>query len=269
LSQAASSLLEPKVIALTQLAIGLSHYQLHEYAESQELFTEAEASWPSSASRINGREVVLSLLGNVSGLRKNLDAADEYFTQALELDPEYSRARFGAAEVGFLRSGGSSCGGTGEEDVAGLEDAIRQFEELIDLPAPPLAFLPERARLEIGKIHGCLTQNGVDRRDEAREILEAVIADISGETRLRDLEAEAHFALGVYHLLNRDKPAALAEFETAVDTTLNPIRKSGFYRSLAQIHLCGLDQPDLAETYFQAAEDLAGEPLEPIVCAAP
>ncbi|HSK07094.1 MAG TPA: tetratricopeptide repeat protein, partial [Acidimicrobiia bacterium] len=266
LSQAASSRLEPKIIALTQLAIGLSHYQLHEYAEAQELFTEAEASWPSSAGRINGREVVLSLLGNASGLQKNFDSAADYYTRALELDPDYSQARFGSAEVLFLRSRGSSCSGTGEVDVAGLENAIRQFEELIDLPAPPLAFLPERARLEIGKIYECLTQNGVDRRAEAREILDAVIADISGETRLRDLEAEAHFLLGVYHLLNRDPTAALAEFETAVDTTLNPIRKSGFYRSLAQIHLCQLDQPDLAETYFQAAEDLAGEPLEPLVC---
>ena len=266
-SQAASSRLEPKIIALTQLAIGLSHYQLYEYAEAEQLFTEAEGSWPSSAGRSNGREVVLSLLGNVSGLQKNFDAADEYYIRALELDPDYSQARFGAAEVLFLRSGGSSCGGTGEVDVAGLEEAIRRFEELIDLPAPPLAFLPERARIEIGKIYECLTQNGVDRRDEAREILEAVITDISGETRLRDLEAEAHFLLGVYHLLNRDPTAALAEFETAVDTTLNPIRKSGFYRSLALIHLCQLDLADLAETYFQAAEDLAGEPLEPIVCA--
>ncbi len=153
--------------------------------------------------------------------------------------------------------------------MAGLEDAIRQFEELIDLPAPPLAFLPERARLEIGRIYVCLIRYGVDRRDEAREIIEAVITDISGETRLRDLEAEAHFALGAYHLLNRDQPAALAEFNTAVETTVNPIRKRGFYLSLAAIHLCLLGQPDLAETYLQAAEDLAGEPVEPIECAAP
>ncbi|HSJ85391.1 MAG TPA: tetratricopeptide repeat protein, partial [Acidimicrobiia bacterium] len=269
LSQAASRFLEPKIIALTQLAIGLSHYQLNEYAEAQELFTEAEASWPSSAGRINGREVVLSLLGNVSGLQNDLDAADDYFTRALDLDPEYSRARFGAAEVGFQRSRGSLCGGTGEGDVAGLEDAIRQFEVLIDLPAPPLAFLPERARLEIGKIYECLTLYGVDRRDQAREIIEAVIADVSGETRLRDLEAEAHFSLGIYHLLNGDQPAALAEFNTAVETTVNPIRKRGFYLSLAAIHLCQLDQPDLAETYLRAAEDLTGEPVEPIDCAAP
>ncbi|MGH8915760.1 MAG: Ig-like domain-containing protein, partial [Acidimicrobiia bacterium] len=189
LSQAASRSLQPKIIALTQLAIGLSHYQLNEYAEAQELFTEAVASWPSSAGRINGREVVLSLLGNVSGLQKDLDAADDYFTEALDLDSEYSRARFGAAEVRFQRSRGSLCGGSGEGDVVGLEDAVRQFEELIDRPGPPLAFLPERARLEIGRIYECLTLNGVDRRDQAREILEAVIADIAGETRLRDLEA--------------------------------------------------------------------------------
>lgn len=268
LSQAASRFLEPKIIALTRLAIGLSHYQLNEHAEAEELFTEAEASWPSSAGRINGREVVLSLLGNVSGLQDDLDAADDYFTQALDLDPEYSRARFGAAELRFQRSRGSLCGGTGEGDVVGLEDAVGQFEELIDLPAPPLAFLPERARLEIGRIYECITLHGVDRSDEAREILEAVIADISGETRLRDLEAEAHFSLGIYHLLNGDEPTALAEFETAVDTTLNPIRKSGFYRSLAVIHLCQLDQPELAENYLRAAEDLAREPLEPIDCAA-
>jgi tetratricopeptide (TPR) repeat protein len=210
---------------------------------------------------------VLSLLGNVSGLRENLDAADDYFTRALDLGPDYSRARFGAAEVQFQLSKGSLCGGKGEGDVAGLEDAVRQFEELIDLPALPLAFLPERSRLEIGRIYQCLTLYGVDRRAEAREILEAVIADISGETRLRDLEAEARFALGVHHLLTGDEPAAIAEFETAADTMVNPIRKSAFYRSLAEIHLCQLDQPELADTYLRAAEDLATEPLEPIVCA--
>ncbi|MGH8871093.1 MAG: TIR domain-containing protein [Acidimicrobiia bacterium] len=268
LSQAASRFLEPKIIALTQLAIGLSHYQLNEYAEAEALFNEAVASWPSSAGRINGQEVVLSLLGNVSGLQGDVEAADDFFTRALDLDPDYSRARFGAAEVGFQRSRGSLCGGSGEADIVGLEDAVRQFEELIDLPAPPLAFLPERARLEIGRIYQCLTLNGVDRRDDAREILEAVIADISGETRLRDLEAEAHFSLGIYHLLNGDRPAALAEFDTAVDTTVNPIRKRGFYLSLGVIHLCQLDQPDLAETYLRAAEDLPGPPLEPIDCAA-
>lgn len=268
LSQAASQFLEPKIVALTQLAVGLSHYQLNEYDEAEALFTEAVASWPSSAGRINGREVVYSLLGNVSGLQEDLDAADDYFTRALELGPEYSRARFGAAEVLFQRSVGSRCGGNGEADIAGLEDAVRQFEELIDLPAPPLAFLPERARLEIGRIYECLTLNGVDREDEAREIIEAVIADVSGETRLRDLEAEARFSLGLYHLMVGDRPAALGEFETAVDTTVNPIRKRGFLRSLAFIHLCQLDQPEVAETYLREAEDLPGPPLEPIECAA-
>ena len=267
LSRAASQSLEPKIIALTRLAVGLSHYQLHEYADAQELFIEAEASWPSSAGRINGREVVLSLLGNVSGLQEDLDAADDYFTRALDLDSDYSRARFGAAELRFQRSRGPLCGASGEGDVAGLEDAVRQFEELIELPAPPLAFLPERARLEIGRIYECLTLYGVDRRAEAGDILEAVIADISGETRLRDLEAEARFSLGIYHLLIGDEPAAIAEFETAANTMVNPIRKGDFYLSLAEIHLCQLDQPDLAADYFRAAEDLAGEPLDPIECA--
>jgi tetratricopeptide (TPR) repeat protein len=149
--------------------------------------------------------------------------------------------------------------------VAGLEDAVTQFEEVIELPSPPLAFIPERAWVEIGKIYECLFLNGRGHLEEAREILEAVIADISDETRLDDLTADAHFSLGLYYLLKGDQGAALAEFETAVDTTRNDIRKRGFYHSMA-LYLCHLDQPELAETYYREAEAIPGPPLDPLQC---
>ena len=267
--RAVAESLEPRIHALTQLVLGLSHYQLNEYSEAEALFEEALASWPGT----NGRVVVLSLLGNVngllgsvSGLQRDLDAADRYFADALSLDPKYARARFGAAEVTYQRSRGQPCGRIGEEaDVAGLADAVAQFEEVIGLPGPPLAFIPERARLEIGKIYQCLFLNGGDHLEEAREIVEEVIADISGETRLVDLTADAHFSLGLYHLLKGNQETAIAEFETAVDKTRNDLRKRGFYNSMAR-YMCQLDQPELAETYYREAEAITGPPLDPLQC---
>ena len=255
------SSLQPKILALTQLVLGLSHYQLNEYSEAEALFEEALASWPGT----NGRVVVLSFLGNVNGLQGDLDAAEGYFADALSLDPEYARARFGAAEVSFHRSRGPACAGSGAADVAGLEDAVTQFEEVGELPGPPLVFIPERARVEIAKIYQCLFLNGGGHLEEAREILEAVIDHVSDETRLDDLTADAHFSLVLYHLLEGNQETAIAEFETAVDTTRNDLRKRGFYHSMA-VYMCQIDQPELAETYYREAEAITGPPLDPPQC---
>ena len=131
------------------------------------------------------------------------------------------------------------------------------------MPVLPSPSFPERARVEIARIYQCLYSNGGGHLEEAREILEDVIAEISDETRLVDLTADAHFSLGIYHLLKGDQEAAIAEFETAVDTTRNDLRKRGFYFSMAFIYECQLDQPELAETYLQEAESLPGPPLDP------
>lgn len=259
--------LQPKVQALTQLALGLSHYRLLEYPEAEALFQEALDSWPG----VNGQTVVLSLLGNVRGLQDDLDGAEAYFADALSLDPDYPRARFGSAEVTYQRSLGPRCGVEGEDDVAGLENAVTQFEQVIDLPSPPLAFIPERARIEIAKIYECIHLNGGDSNgdghlEEAREILEDVMEDIAGESRLETLTADAHFALGFYHLLKEDHTAAITEFETAVDLTRNRLRKRGFYYSLAVIYQCQLNDPGRSETYLRQAEAIPGPPLDSIQC---
>jgi tetratricopeptide (TPR) repeat protein len=254
--------LQPRILGLTDMALGLSHSQLNEYSEAEVLFEEALESWPDA----NGRVVVLSLLGNVNGFQDDLDSAESYFTDALSLDPNNARSRFGAAELTYLRARGPICGGSGEVDLAGLEDAVSQFEEVGELPSPPLAFIPERARIEVAKIYQCMYQNRAGHLDDAREILEGVLAEISDETRLVDLAADVHFSLGIQHLLERDQQAAIAEFEEAVETTRNEIRKRSFHYSLAFIYQCQLDQRDRAEVHMQEAESLPGPQLDPIQC---
>jgi Tfp pilus assembly protein PilF len=108
--------------------------------------------------------------------------------------------------------------------------------------------------------------NGGGQLDEARDTLESVLADISDEPRLVDLAADTHFSLGVQHLLEGDGQSAVAEFEQAVATTRNEVRKRGFYVALAHIYLCQLNQPEQAEIYMQEAESLPGPPLDPIQC---
>ena len=121
------------------------------------------------AGRRWAEKVVLSLLGNVTGLQDDLDSAETYFGDALALDPDDAGARFGAAEVSYQRARGLLCGGSRDADLAGLKDAVTQVEEVVDLPGPPLAFIQERARVEIGKIYECIHMNGgghLGRRSE-------------------------------------------------------------------------------------------------------
>ncbi len=109
----AAQRLGPKITALTELAVGLSFYQLGEFDRAEERFVQASIDWPGSRVDSNGKEVVFNLLGNVSGLQEDLDDAEGYFERALELEPSYARAHFGMAEVGFQRSKGEPCGGDG------------------------------------------------------------------------------------------------------------------------------------------------------------
>ena len=72
----AASRLEPKITALTELAVGLSFYQLGEFDRAEERFVQASIDWPGSRVDSNSKEVVFNLLGNVSGLQEDLDDAE-------------------------------------------------------------------------------------------------------------------------------------------------------------------------------------------------
>ena len=266
MSLAASDFLEPKITALSQLAIGLSYYQLNNYAEAERLFLEAAGSWPGSRDHTNGQEVVFHLLGNVAGHQNRLDDADSFYMQALNLNPTYARSHFGRAEVLFQRSKGAACAGSGAPDLDDLEEAISRFEAVERLPAPPLSFLDARARLQIGRIHFCLSVNGGQRLDEARAELESVVLDFENEPRLRNLVAEAHQVLGAIFFSLGDYTTAVDHYTTAIDATLDPSRESAFHAALAEIYLCHLDKPDLAEASYIESERLSGMPTQRSDC---
>jgi tetratricopeptide (TPR) repeat protein len=266
LNRAAADFLEPKVNALTQMAVGLSHYQLYEYAQAESRFLEAAVAWPGSGNDTNGQEVVFHLLGNVRGLQKDLDGAESYYTQALQLQPDYARSRFGLAEVLYQRSKGVECDGEGAQDPGGLEDAISQFEAVTGMVAPPQSFLAERSRVEMARILLCL--GGSQRAEQARRILDDVISGVDEVPQLRELSAEAHVTLGSYHIVTGDAEAAAAEFETGVETTRDSGRELEFHRVLAYLYRCELDEPELALIHEQQSTGDSVPPLDPIACTA-
>ena len=269
MSLAASDFLEPRITALSQLAIGLSYYQLNNYAEAERLFLEAAAAWPGTRDDTNGQEVIFHLLGNVAGQQNRLDDADSFYMQALTLDPTYARSHFGRAEVLFQRSKGTACAGSGAVDLDGLEQAISRFEDVAQLPAPPLSFLDARARLQIGRVHLCLSVNGVDRLDLAKEELESVARDFDNEPRLRNLIAEAQLGLGAIFFTLGDYTTAADHYTAAIEGTLDANRASAFHAALAEIYLCQLDEPDLAEASYVESERLSGVPVPRIDCDRP
>lgn len=260
LTIAATEFLEPKVAALAPLFVGLAHYQLNDYTTAEELFVEAEQGWPATASvggDADGKEVVLSLLGNVTGLQDQLDEARDYFLQALAIDSEFARAQFGIAEVQFQQAGGPKCADTDTaEDLPVLEDAVRQFREIAELQAPPLSFLPVRAQLEVGRILLCMARYGVTSLGEARVQFETVIAENGANERLRDLVAEAHSELAVRHVLRAELPAAIEEYRRAIDLTLNDSRRAFYHSLIGDLLFCSLDEPELADREYEIAASL-------------
>jgi tetratricopeptide (TPR) repeat protein len=264
LTIAATEFLEPKVAALAPLFVGLAHYQLNDHATAEALFLEAEEGWPAAAAvsrEGNGREGVLNLLGNVTGLQKRLDEARAFYTEALSIEPDFARSRFGMAEVHFQQARGPRCADTDmSEDIPQLEDAIRQFREVAELEAPPLSFLPTRARLEVGRILMCMARYGLNTLGEARVEIETVIAENATNDRLRDVVAEAHSMLAVRHVLRSEPEAAIEEFRRAIELTLNDA-KTAFYHSLiGDLLRCELKEAERADREYEIAASLVDPP---------
>ena len=90
---------------MANLVIGLGYYLTGRYDRAAHYFEVADGlpGWDPG----EGKELLYVMLGNTAGKRGDLDAATQYYAEALAANPEYARAQLGAAEV-RLRA---RCGG--------------------------------------------------------------------------------------------------------------------------------------------------------------
>ena len=272
--------LAARVKVLADVAAGLVFLNNSDRAAEAAPFLEA-AETVKGWDDHEGREVLHLLLGNArlrwfsqavqaaparpADALEMLAAADDHYRHALRIDPQYARAQLGLAETAFLRAQ-RGCR-LGRADPAGLEEAVELFTAAGRLANQPhTADVGTKVAFGLGRAYVCLTSAGVDREQQARQALAAVLRDYRSTAgdhnpRVELLAAEAHGQLGALDYVLATSTGSRARYQAAAASygqalTLSagrPDRQWKFHDVLAAIYL-RLGDPARAD---QAARDAA------------
>ena len=254
--------------ALAEFVVGLSYASLEQWNAALQHFKSAEAAagWPEA----DGKEVLYLFLGNAAAKLQDLKAAGDFYDRAVALNPEYSRARLGVAEV-LLQTGRGTC------EPGGLDTGVlmRSLETFAAAQRariqPPLADIATKVAFGQGRAYLCLSQALVgDHWGDAERAFREVIDQFEkGNPRVRVMAAESHANLGFVYL----PPAgssdselrfrrAAVEYQRAVELfpeTRDPQhRRALSWRMLGFIH-GRLGETAKAEDAYERAITLAGD----------
>jgi tetratricopeptide (TPR) repeat protein len=230
-----------------------------------EHFHEAEMAvgW----NEADGKEVLSLFEGNAALKQGNLAEAQTSYDRALARNPDYSRARLGAAEVLFHASRGScEAGGV---DPAGLRRSLDGFRSALTAAVqPPLADVPTKAAFGEARVQLCMSQALVGDHWQAAERGFRQVLDefATGNERVRQMAAESHAGLGFLELpsasdadkVERYRKSA-AEYEKAADLTRLDDRKA-FFSSMLGFVYGQLGEPARADAAYEQAIRLAPDP---------
>jgi tetratricopeptide (TPR) repeat protein len=251
-------LLAARTRTLSEFVVGFSHFARQDFGKAERWFERAEQA--SETAGGDAGEVVHLFLGHAAGRSGNFAAAEDAYSAALRVAPEYARARFGIAEVRFQRAHGGCR--RGQIDEAGVREAIRGYAEAESGREQPYgALLRVRARFARGRALLCLSQAGLGPYwGEAEALLREVVrAYDRGEDRLRDEASEALGNIALIQLPGRGDTApeeelrtAAASYERALSLSRDPDRQAVFWSMLGFIHGRLGDQPAAERAYRRA-----------------
>ena len=238
--------------ALAKFAIALGYLALDRISEAQDYFAQSEQSggWVSADGRSQGQEILRLFQGNAALRQGQLEAAAGHFSAALAAEPRYARARLGLGLVkAALASGGGACQ-AGKVDPAGLRAAENEYKDaLLNGSLPPLADVPTKGALVLGRLFACISVAQVDDRwaDAQRQYGKVLDdyqnGDPAAKTRLRNLAAEAHADLALLKMNTAGKDwtgayrEAASAYGQASDLTRRLDRKAVFQLWIGRIHL--------------------------------
>ncbi len=261
--RAVAEVLQSQARAVASLIVGMSRYSVGDWDEAETHLTHANESWFSpeaSAETETGREVILHLLGNVSGQQgsDSFDDAQRFYADALALNPDFIRSRFGLTEVRFI----VACASEGSQpDEVELQDIADEFRAIAASETPSHSDLDVRSEFEVGRVLLCMSAAGYDHLEEARTMLEGIAARYEdNNTAITDLASESHQALGLYHVLRSDYEKALSEYKLAIDLSFDATRKAAFHAARGDVYLCFLNDPEMAQREYDAANALVESP---------
>jgi tetratricopeptide (TPR) repeat protein len=244
--------------ALAEFVVGLSYYTLDRLTEASDHFANAQLApgWDDH----EGKEVLYLFLGNTAGKLNDLAKAEASYAKALNLEPEYARARLGASEVLYQTARGSC--EAGSVDAAGMFQALESFRGAATaLVQPPLADIGAKAAFGVGRVQECLSQALVaDHWGDAEREFRRVIRDYGGKNeRIRNLAAESHAHLGFIALPASDDAdataryrQALVEYEKAIQLSKRNDRRAFMHSMVGFIHTRLHDPKAAAAAYAEA-----------------
>ena len=180
--------------ALAWLSVGLGYQALNRAVDAERAFQRAVdvGGWEETA----GKELLYLFLGNAAGRRKHYGKAAEWYSKALQLNPQYARAQIGLAEVRYHQASGETVDRTCRPDgvdanrLAGAVSDYERAKTMTDRPA--LAQVDAKIALGLGRTYLCLGLAGLGHRRDAEDQLRAVIeAYDRGNGEIRRLVVEA------------------------------------------------------------------------------
>jgi tetratricopeptide (TPR) repeat protein len=257
-----NSLIE-RARGIARFIVGLGYY---EDKSSQDHLTKAAASFTLALhdwTDASGRKLLYVFLGNASGKRGQLSLAQQYYAQALKIDPTYDRAQLGLAEVLFQRAQGS-CGAR-TANITGLRAALAAYQELAKRDKSAVEGLSSKVALGIGRTYLCLSQAKViDGWAQARAQFQIVVNNYSRRrsTVLRELAAEGYAGIAITSIplegSGKGYRDAAADYTLAIESSRDPERRGFFLSALAEIYIKLNDPKQACAAYHQA------ESLDPI-----
>jgi tetratricopeptide (TPR) repeat protein len=249
--------------ALKSFLIGLNYFTRGKFDLANQYMSEAASSdgWSDS----EGKEVLYMFLGNIAGQSNHIDQAEQYFQRALQLNPDYSRALLGQAEVAFFRSNGGCQ--PDQIDASGVTAAIDAYQRAGQArDQPPLADIGAKVRYRVARAHLCLIQA---QQEEDTSQVENTFKEIiqeyeAGNARLKYLASESHADLGLLYLplvsaqnTQAAYQRALSEYQTAIGLcdASSADRQAVFYSQVGFIQW-RLNNPTAAKAAYDTAIQL-------------
>jgi tetratricopeptide (TPR) repeat protein len=253
-----------RVNALNMITIGLAYYSIDRFEEAIPYFQKAadDGRWVASS----GKEVVYLLLGNAyvrlaSRERDSqyLPLANEDYSTALSINPNYGRGLVGRANILYLEALGSLS--DLKIDPAKLDEAealSRQALALTDQPES--ANVPAKAHFNLGQIdlaryraQAPVPAGEGDWIAQAKDEFSLVVSDYeAGDTTLTSLAAHAYFRLGECDFYrDTQDPQAFVLMEKAISLA-SPFYQAEFTALMGNKYLARGEKDKAIQAYQDA-----------------
>lgn len=219
----AEDVLEKRLHVLLLLVNGLSDFAVGQYGDAETNFSRALEieAWDTP-------DVIYVLLGNAALQQHELERAEQYFSQALDANPDYARAYAGLATVFLQQAAPPVQSQTYNFDAQLLDRALDHYQKALrSADQSPLADVPTKVSFGVGDVYirrALLAGTTGDAAASeqyyrlAAQAYRSVVQDYeAGNERLQEIAAHAHANLGLILAQRGQAAAAIAEYELALD----------------------------------------------------